>query len=94
MRTPVRDQRAGPTLPRMAEPARRQPAVDEPPVLDPRAVERAYRRQRAKRRALVERKREQRAARLRFWLVLVILISLSVYLALTVWQQIEALFGL
>ena len=78
----------------MAEPARRQPAADEPPVLDPRAVERAYRRQRARRRAIVERNRERRAARVRFWLVLVILISLSVYLALTVWQQIEKLFGL
>ncbi|MBD0347650.1 MAG: hypothetical protein ICV59_00735 [Thermoleophilia bacterium] len=78
----------------MAEPARRQPAADEPPALDPRAVERAYRRQRAKRRALVERKRERRAARVRFWLVLLILISLSVYLALTVWQEIEQLFGL
>ena len=78
----------------MAEPARRQRPADEPPVLDPSAFERAYRRQRAKRRALMDRDRERRAARLRFWLMLVILISLSVYLALTVWQQIEKLFGL
>jgi cytochrome c-type biogenesis protein CcmH/NrfG len=78
----------------VAEPARRTPATDEPPVLDPRAVERAYRRQRVRRRVLVERNRERGRARLRFWLVLVILISLSVYLALTVWQQVEELFGL
>ncbi len=42
----------------------------------------------------MERKLERRRARLRFWLVLVILIALSVYLALTVWQQVEELFGL
>ena len=33
-------------------------------------------------------------ARLRFWLVLVILVSLSVYLALTVWQNLQEMFGL
>ena len=31
---------------------------------------------------------------LRFWLVLVILVSLSVYLALTVWQSLQEMFGL
>jgi hypothetical protein len=78
----------------VAEPARQPPAEDEPPILDPRVIERAYRRQRARRRARVERSRERRHARLRFWLVLVILVSLSVYLALTVWQQLETMFGL
>ena len=79
----------------MAEPARQAPVEDdEPPILDPRVVERAYRRQRVKRRARVERLREQSHARLRFWLVMIILVSLSVYLALTVWQELQALFGL
>jgi hypothetical protein len=79
----------------VAEPARQPPAaVDEPPILDPRVVERAYRRQRARRRARLERTRERRHARIRFLLVLVILSSMSVYLALTVWQQVEQLFGL
>lgn len=78
----------------MAEPARQTPAPDEPPVFDPRVIERAYRRQRAKRRARVERNRERSHAHLRFWLVIVILVSLSVYLALTVWQELQTLFGL
>ena len=78
----------------MAEPARQTPVPDEPPILDPSVVERAYRRQRLKRRARVERSRERAHARLRFWLVLIILVSLSVYLALTVWQELQTLFGL
>lgn len=79
----------------MAEPARQAPVSgDEPPILDPHVVERAYRRQRAKRRARVELLRERGHARLRFWLVIIILVSLSVYLALTVWQELQALFGL
>ena len=61
---------------------------------DPRVVERAYRRQRAKRHARVERLRERGHANLRFWLVIIILVSLSVYLALTVWQELQAIFGL
>ncbi len=78
----------------MAEPARRRPAPDDPPVLDPAAIEQAYRRQRAKRRAGIERSRERRRARIRFWVVLVVLIALSAYLALTAWEQVERLFGL
>ena len=78
----------------MAEPARQTPAPDEPPVFDPRVIERAYRRQRAKRHARVERTRERKHARLRFWLVLIILVSLAVYLALTVWQNLQSMFGL
>lgn len=42
----------------------------------------------------MERLRERGHARLRFWLVIIILVSLSVYLALTVWQELQALFGL
>jgi hypothetical protein len=78
----------------VAEPARQPPAPDEPPILDPRVIERAYRRQRAKRRARIERSRERRHARLRYWLVLIILVSVSIYLALTVWQQLQEMFGL
>jgi hypothetical protein len=77
----------------VAEPARQPTVPDEPPILDPRVVERAYRRQRAKRRARVERTRERSLARLRFWLFMIILISVCVYLALTVWQELQGLFG-
>jgi hypothetical protein len=78
----------------MAEPARRQDAVEEPPPFDPRAVDRAYRFHRARRRAREERVRERSLAGLRFWFVLLTLLVIAVYLSLVVWHQIEQLFGL
>jgi hypothetical protein len=77
----------------VAEPARRRSEPDAP-SFDRAAVERAYRLQRARRRALVARTREKRRAGLRFLLVLAALVALSVYLALTVWNEVERLFGL
>jgi hypothetical protein len=77
----------------VAEPARRRPEPDAP-SFDRVAVERAYRLQRARRRARVARSREKRRAGLRFLLVLVALVALSVYLSLTVWSEVERLFGL
>jgi hypothetical protein len=78
----------------MAQPApRSRPDREEPPV-DPHAVQRAYRLERAKRRARLERQRAQTLAGLRFALVLVALLSLSIVLALAVWRQIGRLFGL
>jgi hypothetical protein len=76
----------------VAEPARRssQPA----PPLDPAAVERAYRLERAKRRARSERDRALRRARIRFFGVLLALLGLAGALGLTAWQQIQRLFGL
>jgi hypothetical protein len=72
----------------MAQPARR---ID-PPV-DPTAVKRAYRLERAKRRAREQRQRELRLATLRFLLVLVLLTAAFVALASTVWHEVERLFG-
>jgi hypothetical protein len=79
----------------MADPARR-PAVggDAPPPYDPVAVDRAYLQERARRRARVERMRARRRASLRFWLVLLVLLTASVLLSLTIWREIERLFGL
>jgi hypothetical protein len=78
----------------MAEPARRRGAVEDPPPLDPTAIDRAYRVHRARRRAREERVRERGLARLRFWVVLLTLLVLASYLSLVVWRQIERLFGL
>jgi fatty acid desaturase len=77
----------------VAEPARR-PSEPDAPSFDRAAVERAYRLQRARRRARVARTREKRRASLRFLLVLAALVALSVYLSLTVWHEVERLFGL
>lgn len=78
----------------MAEPARRPDAVEDPPPIDPSAVDRAYRFHRARRHAREERVRERSLARFRFWAVLLTLFVLAAYLSLVVWRQIEQLFGL
>jgi hypothetical protein len=77
----------------MAQPAPRSRPEREPPV-DPRAVQRAYRLERAKRRARVERQRARRLAGLRFGLVLVALLVLSIVFVFAVWQQVQRLFGM
>lgn len=75
----------------MAEPARTRPS--EVPV-DPGAVHREYRRQRARRQARERRSRERRAAAVRFWIIVVALLGLSIYLGIAMWQQVQKLFGL
>jgi hypothetical protein len=75
----------------VAEPAH---DLDDPPVVDPDAVERAYRRERARRRARIERNRRAKHANVRFWVVLWILLFASAILALTIWSQVQELFGL
>ena len=78
----------------MAEPARRHLDLDEPPIADPRAIERAYRRERALRRAKVEHRRRAKHASLRFWVMLWFLLVFCVVLALVIWSQVQQLFGL
>lgn len=67
--------------------------TDAPPF-DPVAVDRAYLQERARRRARVEHSRARRRAGLRFWLVLAGLIAVSVLLTLSIWREVERLFGL
>ncbi len=79
----------------MAEPARRAPTLqEESPPVDPRAFDRAYRAHRARRQAIIARRQRTRRARLRFWVVLGLLVVASAFLALTVWHQVQRLFGL
>jgi nitroreductase len=78
----------------MPQPARRiTPVPDEPPV-DPEAIERAYRLHRARRRVRVERRREQARARLRFFAVVLLLVAAAAVLLLTLWREIQSVFGL
>ncbi len=76
----------------MAEPAKTH--VEEAPLYDPRAVELEYRRRQARRRALEQRSRARRNANIRFWFVVVLLLALSVFLSVTIWREIQRLFGL
>lgn len=78
----------------MGEPATRPQPLEEPPPLDPTAIQRAYRLQRARRRFRIERKRARRAAVLRFWITLGVLLGAAVFLSVTIWKQVEQLFGL
>ena len=66
----------------------------EEELLDPTAIPRNYRRQRIKRRAREDRAREKTLAALRFWLVLLAVLCVSIGLAIVIWNQIEQLFGL
>ncbi len=75
----------------MALPERKH--VDEE-LLDPTAIPRNYRRHRIKRRAREDRAREKTLAALRFWLVLVAVLCVSIGLAVVIWNQIQQLFGL
>ena len=75
----------------MALPERKQ--VEEE-LIDPTAVHRAYRRERARRWHRSEQARERRLAGLRFWLAVVAVIATSVGLAILIWNQIHRLFGL
>jgi hypothetical protein len=84
----------------MAEPAtphplHRQGAGDDaPPPYDPIAIDRAYLQERARRRARIERSRARRRASARFWIVLIVLLTVSIVLIVTIWREIERLFGL
>jgi hypothetical protein len=78
----------------MAQPARRiTPVPDEPPV-DPEAVDRAYRVHRARRRARMERSRERSRARIRFFAVVFLLVAAAIALLLTLWHEVQSVFGL
>jgi hypothetical protein len=58
------------------------------------AIEREYRRQRARRHARIEHRRATRLARLRFWGVIGALLLACLVLAVTIWIEIQRLFGL
>ncbi len=69
-------------------------AAEEEPPLDPDAVDRAYRLHRARRAARDRWHREKRWASVRFWLVLVLVLVVTVLLAARTLGEIERVFGL
>jgi hypothetical protein len=78
----------------VAETARRTPVLDEdPPSLDPMAIEHAYRRERARRRARIERRSEVRRSNVRFWVTLLVLTFAAAFIILAAWHQVQTLFG-
>ena len=78
----------------MAEPAQRTPTVpDDAPSLDPLAIERNYRRERARRRARIEHKSAVRRSNVRFWVTLLVLVFLTAFVVLAAWHEVQTLFG-
>jgi hypothetical protein len=67
--------------------------VDAPPI-DPDQIDRAYRLHRQRRRERLARKRTRQYAQIRFWAVLISLVALTVFFSVTIWHQIQRLFGL
>ncbi len=65
----------------------------ELPSLDPGAVEVAYRRERARRRARVAHRTETRRSHLRFWVVLAGLAFISGSALPLVWELTQTSFG-
>jgi hypothetical protein len=66
---------------------------DDAPSLDPSAIERAYIRERARRRLRSDRRTEARSSNARFWVVLAVLMFLTVCIALFAWHQVQTTFG-
>lgn len=78
----------------MAQPARRVVTPSEDPPVDPEAIDRAYHYHRARRNARLRRKREKSHASLRFALTFAVLVGLAIFLMLTIWHEIQKVFGL
>lgn len=78
----------------MNEPARRAPTLPEDtPSLDPLAIERNYRRERARRRAQIERRSAARRSDVRFWVTLLVLVFVTAFAILAAWHEVQTLFG-
>jgi hypothetical protein len=67
---------------------------EEPPIDPSAAIEHAYRFHRAKRRVRDRRRYETRKAHVRFYAVLMTLVFVTVLVALTIWNEIQRIFGL
>jgi hypothetical protein len=67
-------------------------ADDEP--IDPAAVELRYRYHRARRQARVVRREESRLAKYRFYITLIVLLSIAAGFVVGSWHEIQRLFGL
>lgn len=65
-----------------------------PPIDDPHAVRRAFVHHRRRRIARIEHRIEQRWARRRFWILVGTLLLLAVFLSVTIWEQIQSMFGI
>ncbi len=76
--------------------AQRTPVLkdEDAPSLDPLAVERAYRRERHRRRLRSERRNEARRSHIRFWITLLVLTFATAFIVLASWHKVQTMFGI
>ncbi len=67
---------------------------DDVPVVDHDAVRHTLLLHRARRKARTAHRRRTKRAGIRFWLVLLLLLVASIVLSVTIWREIQRLFGL
>jgi hypothetical protein len=77
-----------------ARPQRSLVEETAPPQDDPRAVRRRVVQHRRKRIARIEYRREQKWARRRFWILVGVLVLVAVFLSVTIWEQVQSMFGI
>jgi hypothetical protein len=79
----------------VAEPVRKTTPTlpSDSPSLDPLAIERNYRRERARRRARIERTSAARRSDVRFWVTLLVLTFVTAFIILAAWHEVQTLFG-
>jgi hypothetical protein len=78
----------------MAEPAPRTRRIpDDAPSLDPSAIEQNYRRERARRRARLERRHAAKRSNVRFYVTLGVLAFATAFIILAAWHEVQTLFG-
>jgi len=74
----------------VARPAHR---IEDAP-LEPSTVELRYRYHRAQRQARIRRREENRLARYRFYIAMMVLLAIAVAFVIGAWHEIQRLFGL
>jgi type VI protein secretion system component VasF len=78
----------------VGEPAQFPSNLEEPPRHDPATAQRAYHYHRAKRAARIERRRERRWARIRFWFMFGCLLVAIAVIGVLILQQVQNVFGI
>lgn len=77
----------------MGYPAQQTQPEDDKPPIDPTAITRAYKRERASRQMRQERVRARNRAHLRFYVTMLVMLVAVAVIAMLIWQETETLFG-
>jgi hypothetical protein len=65
-----------------------------PPMHDPVAMHAEFRRHRRRRFARIEHRLEVKRAKRRFWILICALFMFALFLGVTIWEQIQSMFGI